>query len=336
MRLNSPKQFKTLDEQCDIVLNQRHLQIPSGQNELQARVVMKQSLLKYNYFDLINGLEDVINSADPVHKYYGNWTTNDLFRLYELNKKLGYITLMATGQFEIRLKTSIAYHFASKFRDWDAYRNKLNYRKINKDDDKKLFMAYFGYSKKFRGNNPSVNEKRLFPFFVKDKRQIKSFRNRNRIMGTYGGKPPVWVAIKALDFGQLHTMFSMQTSDVAAAVLADFGYQSRDRNLFESILDVTNWLRNETAHFKMINKSRYHSQKPLNLDLVKNLNLRTNNSRKNLNVFPALCILNHEQQIKQNIIQTFNDSAVPVKLQRKYLTEIGYWRQSGWEFAVDF
>ena len=96
MNDDKPKEFKTLNEQCDIILNQRHLQLSSANSKTMSINDLKEELLQKNYFDLINGLEDIINVSDSKNKYYGNYSLEDLLSLYNLNENLRVSIILCT------------------------------------------------------------------------------------------------------------------------------------------------------------------------------------------------------------------------------------------------
>ncbi|WP_396022428.1 Abi family protein [Bombilactobacillus folatiphilus] len=175
----------------------------------------------------------------------------------------------------------MAYRFSEEHPHCEDYHNPSNYKRISVDDRDEIFYARYGYSRNLKKKHPTINEGKKFPFFITKKRQRRPYMN------AYDENTPLWIAIKVLNFGQLHLMFSMLTGDIAKNILNDFNLESIDRNMFESILHVINWLRNECAHFEMINKSRYSGKYPLDKSLIKKLNLITNRSHKNLNVFQA-------------------------------------------------
>lgn len=333
---NVPKEFKTLDEQCDIIFRHRHLQMPSTDSKENSIIKLKNELIQKNYFDLVNGLEDIINVSDSKNKYYGSYSLDDLLGLYHLNEKLRQLLLENIGKVEIRLKTSIAYHFSKRYPIWDDYCDPNHYKTVNRNDLSEIFYARFGYSKIYSGDNPRINQRALFPFFVTDSNLKRKIRRKERFMSAYGGRPPLWVAVKILDFGQTHIMFSLLNAEVAKEVLADFGLTPVNRPEFETILYVVNWLRNECAHFEMINKSRYHAKYPVDTALIKRLGLRTNKSRRNLNLFQAMCILDSIQEYKDALFELMNESKIPNRLKSSYLKNIGYWRQCGWSLPIDF
>ncbi|WP_340850976.1 Abi family protein [Ligilactobacillus salivarius] len=336
MKYNKSKEFKTLSSQCDIIVNKRKLKFPEFVNREESMRRLENELISKNYFDLINGLEDILNSSDSKHKFYGNYSLNQLLQLYKLNKNLRELILSQISEFEIKLKTTIAYHFASRYSNWNDYRKIKNYKKVTKSDSDDIFIATYGYSRRYRGENPQINQKRLFPFFITDKKLIMKLKRKKRYLSAYNGHPPIWVAIKSLDFGQLHTMFTLLNTDVASDVLANFNLKSIDRNKFESILFVINWLRNECAHFEMINNSRYHGKNQLSKELIEDLNLRTAKSRRNLTLFQTMCVLNSVQNFESDFSELISNSDIPQHLKKEYLKSIGYWRQSDWNISIDF
>lgn len=336
MNDDKPKEFKTLNEQCDIILNQRHLQLSSANSKTMSINDLKEELLQKNYFDLVNGLEDIINVSDSKNKYYGNYSLEDLLSLYNLNENLRQLLLANIGKFEIRIKTSIAYHFSEHYPIWNDYRNPSYYKNVTRNDLPEIFYARFGYSIRYTDDNPRVNQKALFPFFVTDKKLFRKIKRKERYMSAYGGCPPLWVAIKILDFGQTHLMFSLLNAEIAKEVLADFNLKPVNRPEFETILYVVNWLRNECAHFEMINKSRYHAKYPVDAAILKRLGLRTNKSRRNLNLFQTMCILNSVQNFENSFFELIDQNPIPSTLKLSYLKSIGYWRQCGWRLPIDF
>lgn len=251
--------------------------------------------------------------------------------MYDFNKKIRELILSTISEFEIRLKTSIAYHFSYVYsKHWNDYCNKNNYKKVTKNDINELFIAYYGYSKKYDGNFPKPNQKVMFPFFITNKKLIKKLKRKKRYLQAYDRQPPLRVAIKALDFGQLHKMFSLLKNDVAREVLFNFNFKISERNKFESVLYVINWLRNECAHFEMINKSKYHGKYPVDNDLIKDLKLRTSKSGMNLTLFQTMCILDSVQSFKEELHYLFSKNKLQKKIKDEYLKSIGYWEQCGW------
>lgn len=99
------KLFKSLDEQVDIQKN-RNL------NCFDTK--MKQDLLKFNYFNIINAFEDLLLD-DLDNKKYESKSFNDFKRLYSLDRKLSKFLFENILAVENEVKTSIAYFFSESY-----------------------------------------------------------------------------------------------------------------------------------------------------------------------------------------------------------------------------
>lgn len=175
MRSDEPKEFKTLDEQCEIVVNQRHLKLPPNRSREESIRKLKLELIQKNYFDLVNGLDDIINVSDSKNKYYGNYSLDDLLGLYKLNKKLRELLLSEISKFEIRLKTSIAYHFSERYPLWNAYCDTGNYKMVSVNDRNECAHFEMINKSRYHAKYP-VNNKLIKNLYLRTNR---SNRNLN-------------------------------------------------------------------------------------------------------------------------------------------------------------
>ena len=101
------KDFKTIDEQI-AGLASRKLKF---KNRQKAAEILK----KYNYFDVINGFESILlKKSSPVKVYEGVYF-EDFVDLFFFDMKLKKYTLFKIFDIESRLRTSIAYNFASVY-----------------------------------------------------------------------------------------------------------------------------------------------------------------------------------------------------------------------------
>lgn len=157
------KDFKSIEEQCNVIIKERKLKISKFNGEKE----LKKELSEKNYFDLVNGLEDIINTGSG-NKYYGKYDVFDLISLYNLNSDLSLLIFSVIKRFEIKLKTSIAYNFTAEYQNWDCYLDKNNYKLITKNDINEVYLAYNGYSKSYKGSNPKVSKQKILPFFDED------------------------------------------------------------------------------------------------------------------------------------------------------------------------
>ena len=111
------KQFKTIDEQISL-LKSRNL---AFNNESEAKNLLK----KYNYFDIINGTENILlKTMNP--KAYDNVFFEDFYEIYKFDTEIRILTLKKIFEIEARLKTSLAHNFASQF--CTQIQDTLNYR----------------------------------------------------------------------------------------------------------------------------------------------------------------------------------------------------------------
>ena len=69
-------------------------------------------------------------------------------------------------------------------------------------------------------------------------------------------QPPLWVIIKQLTFHDLFIMTGLLKPAVINDVLKGFGLNSGDRDYFLNCLDVFRYVRNNCAHFELINRFR--------------------------------------------------------------------------------
>ncbi|MCR4900023.1 MAG: Abi family protein [Treponema sp.] len=111
------KQFKTIDEQV-LLLKSRNLVF---NNESEAKNLLK----KFNYFDIINGTENILlKTMNP--KIYDNVFFEDFYNIYKFDTEIRILTLKKIFEIEARLRTSLAHNFASQF--CTQIQDTLNYR----------------------------------------------------------------------------------------------------------------------------------------------------------------------------------------------------------------
>ena len=99
------KDFKTIEEQI-AGLDDRKLKF---KNRDKAAEILK----KYNYFDVVNGFESILLKKNSPMKLYEGIYFEDFVDLFFFDMKLKKYTLFKIFDIESRLRTSIAYNFAS-------------------------------------------------------------------------------------------------------------------------------------------------------------------------------------------------------------------------------
>ncbi len=96
------KIFKTIDEQIEL-LQSRKLNIKNKENA-------KEILLNNNYYYLINGYKDLfLNRNAKTETFYGGTTLEEIYSLYEFDRKIRIIFLEYILLIERKIDTYIAY-----------------------------------------------------------------------------------------------------------------------------------------------------------------------------------------------------------------------------------
>lgn len=231
--------------------------------------ILAKKLMVYNYFDLINGFETLflVDKTDKKKGYIKNTSLNDLLNLYKLDVQLNKEIMLSLRFFEVKLKTSISYHFSEKF--CKSIPSNLNY--LNKN--------YYTCPAKTTYSGQYLNKhynKDTFAFFekfdqfgTKDKSGTYTYAQMKASKIDYIGRynsPPLWVIIKQLTFGDLYIMTGLLKPQVLEKVLDDFGLNLGDREYFLNCMDVLKHLRNHCAHFELIN--RFRTPTDMNLKLI--------------------------------------------------------------------
>ncbi len=102
------KEFKTINEQIELLKN-RNLNI---ENVAMAREI----LLNNNYYYLINGYKDLfLNKNSREEKFTNEATLEEIYSLYEFDRKIRIIFLEYILLVERKIDTYIAYEFSKNY-----------------------------------------------------------------------------------------------------------------------------------------------------------------------------------------------------------------------------
>ena len=267
------KDFRTIDEQIE-VLEKRGLQF---KNKKKAVDILK----KYNYFDVINGVESILLKRNVGVKEYENIYFEDFKDLYFFDLTLKKDTLFKIFDIESRLRTSIAYNFTSKYcssaKDTMNYTDPKYYKKPTDVHLKNIFLRF----DLFRQTQVDVHGK------VKRKSFIDELKLEREYVGQYKN-PPFWVVIKTLPLGSLYYTFIFLDDTVKEKVLKDFGLELVDADLFEQALFVLKEVRNQCAHLELITRFRLKRSKGLNY--LNDITVKANLSHGDINYLDVVRI----------------------------------------------
>ncbi len=245
------KDFKTIEEQI-AGLDDRKLKF---RNRKKAAEILR----KYNYFDVINGFEAILLKKNSPVKLYEGVYFEDFVDLFFFDMKLKKYTLFKIFDIESRLRTSIAYNFASVYccaaADTMNYTNPQYYKPPNPAD--KHMSNIFGSFDLFRQTLYFPNGK------VKKKSFIDQLKEEKEYVNQYTN-PPFWVVIKSLPLGSLYYTFVFLDDIVKEKVLEDFGLKLKDADAFEQALFILKEVRNQCAHLELITRFRLKRKSSLN------------------------------------------------------------------------
>lgn len=160
----------------------------------------------------------------PDETYAKGTTFNNMYRIYEFDRKLRYLLFTTIEEVEIMLRAQLSYYHAHKYgalgyEDKEKFNNKHNHDR---------FINQIAEDIEHNKNKPTVKHHREF----------------------YEGKFPVWVIIELFTMGQLSFFYSdMLRADKKA--IAKNLYGTTDTNM-ESWLKCLTELRNNCAHYSRL------------------------------------------------------------------------------------
>jgi abortive infection bacteriophage resistance protein len=267
------KLFRSIDEQVELLKN-RGLII---NDEPRA----KKMLLERNYFDLINGFETLLLvDSKAAEKKYKDKYFEDFISLYDFDKKLSSSVISVISEFEIRLKTSVAYRYSEKFCQSEA--DALKYTDLTSYNYKPTDTAF--YSRYF--NQHVVFSTDFITKIKKDYSYARAYTN-----------PPFWVTIKVFTLHDMLSIVYHLDRDVLREVLKDFNLKTNEKEVFINSIEVIKFMRNSCAHFELVNRFRTPGSTRINNKLIKELQLTPESSSFSIRLFDSLKILRKYQDI---------------------------------------
>lgn len=282
------KLFRCIDEQVELLKGRGLI--------INDEPLAKKMLLERNYFDLINGFETLLLvDSKAAEKKYQDKYFEDFISLYDFDKKLSSLVMAVISDFEIRLKTSVAYHFCEKFCQTEAdvlkYTDIANYN-YNSGDTK-------FYSRHFTDHSLFTNDNNGLDFIARTKKNY-SYANAYT-------NPPFWVTIKVFTLHEMLGIVYNLDKDVLRAVLNDFNLPLGDKEVFINSIEITKFMRNSCAHFELVNRFRTPSSTWINNKLKRELKLNfVSSSNYSLPLFDSLKVLKKYQNIS-SIISAIED-----------------------------
>jgi hypothetical protein len=285
---------------------------------------LDDALIKYNYFNLFNGIENLLlSSRNP--KRFNKVTLDDFIIIYKFNKKLATTILEILDNIESKLKNSVAHHFTQTYcltiSDTMNYTLKSNYidpknsqfannypfvnyqnKRIYDEFDNFILFKPF-YLTKLINENDHIDYRFYTDSRYTSQRGQTTFRTGQAPNYTYHTHVavPFWVAIETLTLGEVICLLHYLDPYVLNKVMEDFNMPLFYRNEFLNMFDIIKSLRNFCAHGSLV--YRYQSPKyiKLNANLVSLFNLtpsETGTPPSALSLFDTLQIVNYFESTK--------------------------------------
>lgn len=296
------KLFRSIKEQVQLLIERGLI--------IEDEALAEKMLLERNYFDLINGFESLLlKDYKATDKKYENKYFSDFISLYDFDKILSSKVMSVISTFEIRLKTSIAYHFCEKYC-------------LNEEDAMRYIdMSYYNY------NRQDTNDlSRFFHshdlFKIDDKG--RNFIDRVKYKYAYTNKymmPPFWVTIKVFTLHELLIIFYNLDKDVLNEVLKDFNLTPADKALFVNSIEIIKFMRNHCAHFELVNRFRTPGSTKINNTLINQLQLNCMSSNFQIRFFDSLKVLKKYQDIGEVIDEIVGYWDKNVEQKKEYINQ---------------
>lgn len=275
------KVFKTINEQIELLRN-RKLNIENEENA-------KEMLLNNNYYYLINGYKDLfLDKNSKTETYYKGTTLEEIYSLYEFDRKIRIIFLEYILLIERKIDTYIAYEFSKNYghRDYLIPENFNNISKNKELIDKFLNDISLEISHQYKNSNKMVIH----------------------YLDTYK-YIPLWVLIRILSFGKVSKFYSFMKQKEQNNVSRKFNIKSETLKIY--LINLGN-VRNICAHdeklydvilTKRIGITEYHKK----LGLVKNKQKTVYATRDLFSIVIALKLLLEEEQFSTFYMELINN-----------------------------
>ena len=220
------KPFLTYDELIE-KLKEKGLCVP---DKMRAIELLKD----HSYFGLINGYKKPFK-ASKFGRYKKGATIDDIYSLYKFDDKTRFVLLKNIILVEKRIKSLISYCFCTEFGErQDQYLNPNNYNITSKNKDDVLKLT-------------DILKEIVTPPFTSSyiKHQFNKYNN-----------VPLWVAIKALTFGNISKMYSCLPFKVKFMIVKEF--PGVDEGALENMLNLLTRFRNVCAHSERLFDYKYN------------------------------------------------------------------------------
>lgn len=213
------KIFKTHDELISLLMS-RNIDISTPEHKNFA----KKALQHEGYYNLINGYSKLFLVSDDPDDWYKTGTTmEEIFALYDFDRKLRNIMFKYILSVETNIKSLTAYYFPQKY-GHDNYMLYKNFDTNKKEADQNITAVIAEFQKQIasKAKDPSISH------------YLKKY-----------GYVPLWVLNNILTLGQISKFYSILKQPDRQQISKTFYILD---NQLESILFYLSAVRNFCAH----------------------------------------------------------------------------------------
>ncbi len=239
------KEFKTYDQQIDILINERGITITDKEN-------VKKILKQENYYSVINGYKDLfLDMTLTNEKFLLGTNFNEIYALYKFDRELRNILIKKILIVENNIKSIIAYEFSKSYGNND-------YLKLDNFDN--------------TSNDNISNIIKLFADIHGDiSRQIGKDNSLTHYLENHG-YIPLWVLTKIMTFGRISKFFPLmkqtEKTKVAISISKNYPIAFSDLGKFLEFIAI---FRNLCAHEERTYNFRRLKQNKLPRDIVETI-----------------------------------------------------------------
>lgn len=234
--------FTTFDDQIHILKN-RSLNF---KNELFA----KEILSRVNYYNVINGYKepflkkDLSGKRKDPEEYIEGCYFEELYALYEMDRRLRIIMLEYLLMFENYFKTSCSYYFSKKFPKDYSYLSIDNYSK----SEDSLSVALNNLSTISNEINRSSGDRKAKSDY------IRHYIKKHDCV-------PLWVLVNSLTIGNMSYFYSAIDDSLKEEIAKSFSFRYKESystkekvgsEEIKEIVKAVNFFRNICAHDEML------------------------------------------------------------------------------------
>ena len=241
----------------------------------------KQTIRNVNYYNLINGYkEPFLQNGISSDKYLIGTTLEEIYALYEFDRKLRIVTLEYILEVEKQVKSLISYSFSKSY----GHKDYLRLENFDTKGIKKFSQTCDLLSNLYRKIHSNIDKDLPISHYVDNKNYI-----------------PLWVLVNSISLGDTSKFYSNMLQKERQDVARRFKWGLREHQLSSSLFFLST-IRNRCAHDERL----YSYSSYINLcqnNYFKYFNVNEKNTNNYFAVMVAFKILLNDKRFSEYITQ---------------------------------